>query len=301
MTLRDFVDEENLGKEISVPDISMAFRSLMGYRKFLPRPGEKFTIRRGKEGIPHPFPAVGVLLLYSLISNLTEGRLLVSVPRYTELTLDEAAKIFKLSLQEIASLLEQGVIPYHEIHNEKRVVLNDLKEYQNQQNHDSATISLNSEDMMAAYKAHPNLASLIVKDESPSDYAVDIEGEESTLQFFVINREGKPDALQVSKAIVKKAIGILATMTLARTVISVPLKYELSLAEAGFLLNATNTSYTAELLDQGAIPFHTVGKDRCINLADLLAYKKIQLKKSYEAIDRMASQGEDCSEDEPME
>lgn len=71
-------------------------------------------------------PRKALDLLFSILSNMSEGKSISLVPSESEMSTQQAADMLNVSRPHIVKLLEQGVIPYKKTGSHRRVLLEDL-------------------------------------------------------------------------------------------------------------------------------------------------------------------------------
>ena len=87
----------------------------------------KIKIQETGEFITIPKKAVD--LLFNIINSMAEGKSISIVPSDSEITTQQAADILNMSRPHIVKLLEDGVIPFKKVGSHRRILLEDLIEY----------------------------------------------------------------------------------------------------------------------------------------------------------------------------
>ena len=87
----------------------------------------KIAIQDEKEFMEVPKKAV--LLLFSILTNMAEGKSYTLVPSESFLTSQQAADILKVSRPHLVKLLESGEIAYQKVGTHRRIGLKDLMIY----------------------------------------------------------------------------------------------------------------------------------------------------------------------------
>lgn len=85
---------------------------------------------------------------------------------------------------------------------------------------------------------------------------------------------------------------ILSEMAQGNAVAVMPKKAELTTQVAADMLGVSRP-YLIKLLEQGALPFHKVGKHRRIYLTDLQAYQATQQARQESALDELTRQAQE--------
>jgi len=87
----------------------------------------KLQIQNSKEIITIPVSALK--LLKSIISNMAEGKSIALMPTDAEITTQQAAEILNVSRPHVIKLLEKGEIPYKKVGKHRRILLQDILDY----------------------------------------------------------------------------------------------------------------------------------------------------------------------------
>jgi len=87
----------------------------------------KIKIQETGEFIAIPKKAVD--LLFNIINSMAEGKSISLVPSDSEITTQQAADMLNVSRPHIVKLLEDGVIPHKKVGSHRRILLEDLIEY----------------------------------------------------------------------------------------------------------------------------------------------------------------------------
>ncbi len=86
------------------------------------------TIQGSDELISIPLKALK--LFTSILSNMAEGKSIALLPTDAEISTQQAAEILNVSRPHIIKLLEKGNIPYKKVGSHRRILLQDILEYE---------------------------------------------------------------------------------------------------------------------------------------------------------------------------
>lgn len=78
-------------------------------------------------------PAKALHLLAVILSSMAEGKAISLIPSDSEVSTQQAAGVLNVSRPYVVKLLEEGVIPFKKVGSHRRVLLEDLLTYANQQ------------------------------------------------------------------------------------------------------------------------------------------------------------------------
>ena len=88
----------------------------------------KLRIQGSDEIVAIPLKALK--LLNSIISNMAQGKSIALMPTDAEITTQQAAEILNVSRPHVIKLLEKGEIPYRKVGSHRRILLQDILEYE---------------------------------------------------------------------------------------------------------------------------------------------------------------------------
>ncbi len=99
---------------------------------------------------------------------------------------------------------------------------------------------------------------------------------------------------QLSKTMFEALREVIHEMAAGRAVMLVPVNAELTTQEAANMLNVSRP-YFVKLLDEGKIPYRTVGRYRRILYEDLLRYQKVIEAKRQSAMNELTAQAQELN------
>ena len=88
----------------------------------------KIRIQDSDEVVSIPLKALKLLKL--IISNMAQGRSVALMPTDAEITTQQAAEILNVSRPHVIKLLEKGEIPYRKVGSHRRILLQDILDYE---------------------------------------------------------------------------------------------------------------------------------------------------------------------------
>lgn len=86
------------------------------------------TIQGSNELVSIPLKALK--LLKSIIGSMAEGKSIALMPTDAEITTQQAAEILNVSRPHVIKLLEKGDIPFKKVGSHRRILLQDLLDYE---------------------------------------------------------------------------------------------------------------------------------------------------------------------------
>ncbi len=114
-------------QEIATRSVSDLFKTAAVISK---RKSDVVKIKIQESGEFVTVPRKALDLLFNILSNMAEGKSISLVPSDSEVSTQQAADMLNVSRPHIVKLLEQGVIPFKKVGSHRRVLLEDLVEYE---------------------------------------------------------------------------------------------------------------------------------------------------------------------------
>ncbi len=93
--------------------------------KIISDQGENLTVK---------VPASAFRLFINILTEMAQGNSVTLMPIHAELTTLQAAEILNVSRTDLIKLLESGEISFRKVGNHRRILYQDLREYQNKIN-----------------------------------------------------------------------------------------------------------------------------------------------------------------------
>lgn len=75
-------------------------------------------------------PLKALKLLNSILTNMAQGKSIALMPTDAEITTQQAAEILNVSRPHVIKLLEKGDIPFKKVGSHRRILLQDILEYE---------------------------------------------------------------------------------------------------------------------------------------------------------------------------
>lgn len=151
---------DTLIRRTTKEDQKIAISSLQGFQvvseniKSSRKKGVKIKIQETGEFITIPKKALA--LLSDIIQNMAEGKTITIVPSNSELSTQQAADMLNVSRPHLVKLLEAKKIPFKKVGSHRRILLNDIIEYKEQQAKQRATqldfLSNQAQDLKLGYE-----------------------------------------------------------------------------------------------------------------------------------------------------
>ena len=128
---------ETLFKSTSKEDQNIAIASLLGFQtvsetvKFSLNKSVKIKIQENGDFITIPKKAL--TLLTAILQNMAEGKTISIVTSNPEISTQQAADMLNISRPHLVKLLETKNIPFKKVGSHRRILLEDIQNYQEQQ------------------------------------------------------------------------------------------------------------------------------------------------------------------------
>lgn len=101
-------------------------------------------------------PKAAVDLLFTIVSNMAEGRSITLVPSGEEVSTQQAADVLNVSRPHIVKLLERGDIPYKRTGSHRKILLEDVMLYEaklrKQKNKNLKLLAEQAQDLKLGYE-----------------------------------------------------------------------------------------------------------------------------------------------------
>jgi excisionase family DNA binding protein len=108
-------------------DVAQAQEAVRLLTRFVAEtPQARLSIEDGSHRMHVVLPRAAVVLLQSLLQEMSQGNAVTLIPVHAELTTQQAADLLKVSRPYLVSLLESGVIPYRKVGTRRRVLFEHL-------------------------------------------------------------------------------------------------------------------------------------------------------------------------------
>jgi len=111
------------------------------------------------------------------------------------------------------------------------------------------------------------------------------------LQLIEDGEEG--EAVAVPSSALRLFLHLLTEMSQGNAVALIPTHAELNTRQAADLLNVSRP-YVVKLLDEGRIPFRTVGKSRRVRFDDLMAFRRTDDEARAKILDQLTAEAQEA-------
>ncbi len=139
--------------------------------------------------------------------------------------------------------------------------------------------------------AAPTEADVRLARESSRRLAAHKIGRRSSVRIQVLDG-GEQEALAVPASALRLFLHLLTEMSQGNAVTLIPNHAELTTQQAADLLHVSRP-YLVKLLDEGRMPFRTVGKYRRVRFDDLMAYKRKDDEARARTLDQLAAEAQE--------
>jgi excisionase family DNA binding protein len=101
-------------------------------------------------------PKKALDFLFYILSNMAEGKSVSLIPSDSEVSTQQAADMLNVSRPHIVKLLEEGKIPFRKVGSHRRILLEDLMQYdaamKNQRNKSLEFLAKQAQDLNLGYE-----------------------------------------------------------------------------------------------------------------------------------------------------
>lgn len=138
----------------------------------------------------------------------------------------------------------------------------------------------------------PSEADAVLARESSRLLASHKLGTQTSIRLQLLD-DGEPsETMTVPASALRLFVHLLTEMSRGNAVTLIPTHAELSTQQAADLLNVSRP-YVVRLLDEGKIPFRTVGKYRRVRFDDLMAYKRKDDEAREHVLDQLSAEAQE--------
>jgi excisionase family DNA binding protein len=119
---------------------------------------------------------------------------------------------------------------------------------------------------------------------------LDMTAEKASPPKYTVT-DNRGTTIELSESVFRVLIEALKAMAQGNAVMLAPIETEVTTQQAAELLNVSRP-YLVSLLEQGKIPFRTVGRYRRIKLQEILDYQAERSSRRQKAMDEMVAQSQ---------
>lgn len=138
----------------------------------------------------------------------------------------------------------------------------------------------------------PTEAEAILARESSRRLATHKLGRRSSIRIRLVDDSDEAEPVAVPAAALRMFLHLLAEMSQGNAVTLIPSHAELTTQQAADLLNVSRP-YIVKLLEEGRIPFRTVGKYRRVRFDDVMAFKRKNDKARAKILDQLTAEAQE--------
>jgi excisionase family DNA binding protein len=117
-------------------------------------------------------------------------------------------------------------------------------------------------------------------------------GRRSSVHIQLLDDGKEAETVTVPASAMRLFLHLLTEMSQGNAVTLIPTHAELTTQQAADLLNVSRP-YVVKLLDEGKIPFRTVGKYRRVRFDDLMAYKRKDDEARTKVLDQLTAEAQE--------
>lgn len=138
----------------------------------------------------------------------------------------------------------------------------------------------------------PTEADALLARESSRRLAAHDLGERASVRIQLLDDGEQTETVAVPATALRVFLQALTEMSQGNAVTLIPSHCELSTQQAADLLQVSRP-YVVKLLDEGRIPFRTVGKYRRVRFDDLMAYKRKDDEARAKVLDQLTAEAQE--------
>ena len=117
-------------------------------------------------------------------------------------------------------------------------------------------------------------------------------GRRTSIRIQLLDDSQAGDTIAVPASALRLFLHLLTEMSQGNSVTLIPTHAELTTQQAADLLNVSRP-YVVKLLDEGKIPYRTVGKYRRVRFDDLMAFKKNDDDARIKVLDQLTAEAQE--------
>jgi excisionase family DNA binding protein len=138
----------------------------------------------------------------------------------------------------------------------------------------------------------PSEAEARLAQESSRRLATHKFGKRSSVRIRLLDDGEEAEPVAVPASALRLFLQLLGEMSRGNAVTLIPGQAELTTQQAADLLNVSRP-YVVKLLEEGKIPFRTVGKYRRVRFDDVMAYKRKDDEARDKVLDQLAAEAQE--------
>ena len=138
----------------------------------------------------------------------------------------------------------------------------------------------------------PTEADALLARDSSRRLAMHELGRQSSVRIQLLDDGKEAETVAVPASALRLFLHLLTEMSQGNAVTLIPSHAELTTQQSADLLNVSRP-YLVKLLEDGKIPFRTVGKYRRVRFDDLMAYKRIDDEARAKILDHLAAEAQE--------
>ena len=138
----------------------------------------------------------------------------------------------------------------------------------------------------------PTESDALLARESSRRLATHKLGRRSSIRIQLLDDGKETETLTVPASALRLFLHLLTEMSRGNAVTLIPTHAELTTQQAADLLNVSRP-YLVKLLDEGKIPFRSVGKYRRVRFDDLMAYKRKDDEARTKILDQLTAEAQE--------